>query len=296
MPETSLREAFLRQLAPGLRARYEGLPELDAELDALVARARQAYPGLAVEGTDLAAFVAPHVAADTALSALHAGDLALAFACLLGDPEALALFEQDVVARAAAVVRGSLPPGLTVDEVLQRLRVRLLVRQGERPPALATYSGTGTLLNWSRVAAARVVQEFARSGQREVPTDDADLADTPALTRDLDAGLLKQQFAAPFKEAFHAAIAELSARDQNLLRLHYLEGMRAEELGRIYDTHRTTVWRWLTSCREELMARTRRHLATRVPEAELSSLMNVVHSQLDLSLSRVLKKRQEGEP
>jgi RNA polymerase sigma-70 factor (ECF subfamily) len=290
--DTSLREAFLSQVAPALRAAVEAQPTLDAELAALVARARQAHPALVVEDAGFLAFVAPHVAADTALPALHAGDLLLAFACLLGDPEALAVFERDVVARAAAVVKGALPAGLTLDEVLQRLRVRLLVRQGERAPALATYSGKGSLVHWSRATAARLVQEFARTNQREVATDDADLADTPALTRDLDAGLLKQQFAAAFKEAFQAALTELSPKDQNLLRLHYLEGMRAEELGRIYDTHRTTVWRWLTQCREELMAKTRKHLATRVPEAELSSLMNVVHSQLDVSLSRVLKKRE----
>jgi RNA polymerase sigma-70 factor (ECF subfamily) len=257
-----------------------------------VARARQAHPSLVVEDAGFVAFVAPHVTADTALPTLHAADLLLAFACLLGDPEALAVFERDVVARAAAVVKGSLPAGLTLDEVLQRLRVRLLVRQGERAPALATYSGKGSLVHWSRATAARLVQEFARTNQREVATEDEDLANTPALTRDLDAGLLKQQFAAAFKEAFQAALTELSPKDQNLLRLHYLEGMRAEELGRIYDTHRTTVWRWLTQCREQLMARTRQHLATRVPEAELSSLMNVVHSQLDVSLSRVLKKRE----
>lgn len=290
MVNDSLREAFLSQLAPQLREASAGRASLDAELAALVARAREAYPSLVVEDAGFAAFVAPRVAADTALPALHAGDLLLAFACLLGDPDALALFERDVVTKASAVVKGALPAGLTLDEVLQRLRVRLLVRQGERPPALATYSGKGSLVHWSRAAAARLVQEFARTNQREVATDEDALADAPALTRDLDAGLLKQQFAQAFKEAFQAALSELSARDQNLLRLHYLEGMRAEELGRIYDTHRTTVWRWLTQCREALMTRTRAHLATRVPEAELSSLMNVVHSQLDVSLSRVLKK------
>jgi RNA polymerase sigma-70 factor (ECF subfamily) len=81
----------------------------------------------------------------------------------------------------------------------------------------------------------------------------------------------------------------LSARDQHLLRLHYLEGMRAEELGRIFNTHRTTVWRWLTQCREQLLQATRQELAKTVKDSELSSLMNAVHSQLDVSISRVLK-------
>jgi RNA polymerase sigma-70 factor (ECF subfamily) len=285
-----MRDAFLPHLAPQLRDGLSSRPGLDAELAALVVRARQAYPTLQVEDAGFLAFLAPHVTAETELPALHAGDLLLAFACLLGDPDALALFERDVVSKASAVVRGALPAGLTVDEVLQRLRVRLLVREAERPPGLATYSGRGSLVHWSRAAAARLVQEFGRTHRREVASDDDELAAAPALTRDLDAGLMKQQFAQAFKEAFQAAIAELPPRDRNLLRLHYLEGMRPEELGRIYDTHRTTVWRWLTQCREALMTRTRAHLAPRVPEAELSSLMNVVHSQLDVSLARVLTK------
>lgn len=277
-----------------MRARCEARPTIDDELADLVARARSAYPSLAFEDIDLAAFVAPHLSEPTDLPSLHAGDLLLAFCCLVGDPGALALFERDVVARIATGVRGSLPPALPVDELLQQVRERLLVRRGERAPALSTYSGRGSLVNWSRAIAVRLVQEVARS-DREVPTDDARLFDAPALTRDLDAGLMKQQFAAAFRDAFQAALAELGARDLNLLRLHYLEGLRAEELGRLYDTHRTTVWRWLNQCREQLLAGTRKHLATRVPEAELSSLMTVVHSQLDVSLSRALKARDEGD-
>ena len=48
----------------------------------------------------------------------------------------------------------------------------------------------------------------------------------------------------------------------------------------------------MTHCREELLASTRRLLAARVKvsEAELSSLMNAVHSQLDVSISRMLGK------
>jgi RNA polymerase sigma-70 factor (ECF subfamily) len=60
----------------------------------------------------------------------------------------------------------------------------------------------------------------------------------------------------------------------------------------VYQTHRATVWRWLTACRQELQQKTRALLQARVQanDSELSSLMNAVHSQLDVSLSRVLRK------
>ncbi len=283
-----LRDVFLEQVAPKLREGFAHRPTLEGELQALVERANQAQPELEIDAPGFVAHVASHVTEETSLEALHAGDLKLSLACVLGDPTALAIFERDVVARALAASRGALPAGLTADEVLQRLRVRLLLRDGERAPALASYSGRGALIHWCRATTLRLIQEFARAPQREVASEDA-LLEAPALTRDLDTSLLKQHFALAFAAAFKAALAQLSSRDRHLLQLHYLQGMRAEELGRIFNTHRTTVWRWLTQCREQLLQATRAELAKSVKDSELSSLMNVVHSQLDVSISRVLR-------
>ena len=68
--------------------------------------------------------------------------------------------------------------------------------------------------------------------------------------------------------------------------------MLFRSIGRIYQTHRTTIWRWLTGCREELLKKTRKLLAERlkVSESEFSSLMNAMQSDLDVSLSRILRK------
>jgi RNA polymerase sigma-70 factor (ECF subfamily) len=288
----SLRAVFLAQVAPGLREAFAARPSLEDELAQLVERAAQLQPELDLDASGFVAHVASHVAADTSLEALHAGDLRLALGCLLGDPAALAIFERDVIARALGAVRGQLPAGLTADEVLQRLRVRLLLREGERAPGLATYSGRGALVHWCRATGLRLVQEVARAPQREVASEDA-LLEAPALARDLDTSLLKHHFAKAFSTAFKAALTQLSARDRHLLQLHYLEGMRAEELGRIFNTHRTTVWRWLTQCREQLLQATRAELAKTVRSDELSSLMNVVHSQLDVSISRELRAGPE---
>jgi RNA polymerase sigma-70 factor (ECF subfamily) len=147
-------------------------------------------------------------------------------------------------------------------------------------------------VHWLRAAALRVAQDFARSRRPEVASDDDALVNTPAVGNDADVALLKSRFAPQFKAAFQEALAGLSARDQNLLRLHYLDGVSPDEIGRLYSTHRTTVWRWLTQCRAELLEKTRALLATRVPtdDSEFASLMNAVHSQLDVSLSRMLRK------
>ncbi len=284
-----LTDAFESALAPGLAGRFGG----PAELAALVAAARGAWPSLTVDPEGFVRHLAARLAADSELARVQVSDLWLAYACLQQDAAALEAFDKLAAANVPPVL-GHLPAGLTADEVLQRLRVKLLVWSGDQPPAITTYSGKGPLVGWMRAAAVRLVQDHLRrgAGQREVAASDDALLDTPAAGGDLDVQLLKARYAPEFKAAFQEALATLSPRDLNLLRMTYLDGVSPDEIGRVYQTHRTTVWRWLNQCREELLSSTRKHLAARVQvnEADLSSLMQAVHSQLDVSISRMLKK------
>lgn len=285
----SLSESFTRSLAPELEGRFPGAEET---LTQLLTTARAAWPSIELDEAAFLEHLAQRLTADTTLATLHAADLWLAFACVLGDPAALLAFDQTVLARVPSVLQGNLPAGLSADDVLQALRLKLFVRQSDAPPAIATYSGRGALLHWVRAAAVRLTQDHARARKLERVTDDAALLETPVLSQGAELNFLKNRYAPDFKLAFQEALQTLSARDQNLLRLYYLEGSSPEEIGRVYQTHRTTVWRWLTQCREALLAQTRVMLAarTKVSDAEVSSLMNAVHSQLDVSLSRMLKK------
>lgn len=294
MPETTLlSEAFAQGLSPGLAGQFGKGPGLETQLQALVAGARAAWPSLSVDVAGFIRHVAARVAADSELGRLQAGDLWLAFACLQQDPAALEAIDRLAASNVPAVL-GQLPPGLGADEVLQRLRVKLFVWAGDQPPAIMTYSGKGPLVPWMRAAAIRLVQDHLRrgAGQREVAASDDALLDTPAASGDLEVQLLKARYSGEFKAAFQEALAALSPRDLNILRMTYLDGVSPDEIGRVYQTHRTTVWRWLNQCREELLSSTRKFLAARVQvnEADLSSLMEAVHSQLDVSISRMLKK------
>ena len=53
-----------------------------------------------------------------------------------------------------------------LDEVKQRLAVRLLVAEGGRRPALAEYGGRGSLDAWLRISATRVALELGRGEAR----------------------------------------------------------------------------------------------------------------------------------
>jgi RNA polymerase sigma-70 factor (ECF subfamily) len=288
---TALVQAFLDAAPPSAVGAFRAQPGLASELPKMVADARAAWPQLDADALSFVSHVASTVFADTVLSSLHAGDLYLAFCCALGDPAALEAFDQHALSRVNAALRGQLPQGATVDEVTQRLRLKLFVRTSDAAPAIWSYSGKGPLIHWLRAAAVRVVQDLARRGGVAVSSDEA-LADTPALVSDPDLELLKGRFASDFKAAFQEALSSLSAKEQNLLRLQVIDGLSPDEIGRVYSAHRATVWRWLSACREALRQKTRELLAARVQanESELSSLMNAVHSQLDVSLNRVLRK------
>ena len=62
-------------------------------------------------------------------------------------------------------------------------------------------------------------------------------------------------------------------------------------IGSIYRVHRATASRWLVRAREALLDGVRRSLMDQLGAnaAEVESILVLVHSQLDLSLSRILK-------
>ncbi len=293
MPSTGLLGGVFCRHAPSGVAERLGTPAaLELALGGLVAKARAAWPDLEVDDELFVEHLARHLAADGVLEAVHASDLYLAFACLLGDPLALEEFDRAFLRKVPEALGASAPAGANADEMLQTLRQKLLVRRGESAPKIGDYSGRGPLVHWLRAAGVHVIRDFARARNLEVSSPDEALAEMPAPGQGAEMDYLRGHFGPEFKAAFHEALEALSPRDRNLLRLSYLDAINPDEIGRIYRVHRTTVWRWLTQCREELFNTTRQLLAARVPmsDAEFESLMNVVKSQLDVSIGRVLRK------
>src|SRR5260221_7125848 len=86
---------------------------------------------------------------------LHGADLYLACACAEGAAGALAEFEKEHLSQVPSYVARIGRDPTFVQEVCSRLRERLLVAQGKRPPRIAEYSGRGALSSWLRIAAVR---------------------------------------------------------------------------------------------------------------------------------------------
>jgi len=247
-------------------------------------RAKARWPELEVTAEALASFAGPDADAG-----LHWEDLYLACACAQNQPRALQAFDASLMPAAATVVSRIDRSGAFADEVCQKLREKLFMAQGQRRPKICEYSGRGSLVSWLRTVALRIALDARQIAVPSSGEDDA-LADLPA-EGDLELDLIKARYRAEFKAAFQSAFATLSSRDRNVMRLNLLDGLNIDQIGSMYSAHRATVARWIALAREKLDEGTRALLADklRVAPAELDSLVGLVRSQLEVSLTRLLR-------
>jgi len=261
---------------------------LPPSADVLYQRASAAWPTVALAREDFLAHFQARGARVDGPQALHAADLYLACACARGVPEALALFERyHLSAARQALGRRGLEADV-VDEALQRLRERLLVPREGAPPRVAEYDGRGPLDAWVRTVALRLaLTELRERAARPAANLDSQLL--PAQEASFEA--LKDRHRADFEAALRSALASLEPQDRAILRLHLVEGVGVEDVGRVHGVSRATMTRWLKSARDTLAARVRAelHHRLRVDSSELHSLAHSLLDHLDDSVKGLLR-------
>lgn len=265
-------------------------PGSDPRLHEAYAAGAAAFPDVPLAEPDFAAHVGPRLAGREPLTAEQAADLYLACACARGEKRALAHLERIFLPAAAkAVARFGLDAS-EVDEVLQRVRAKLLVAE-DGQSKIHDFDGRGPLAAWLRAVALRETLTLKRRQKAsKVASDDDLLQEVAGGSGDPELDFVKQKYAPDFKAAFQGALASLEPRERNVLRLNLLDGLSIDEIGAIYRVHRATAARWITRIRETLLERTRAGLAQRVKlrGPELDSLMGLLRSQLDVSVRRYL--------
>ena len=264
-----------------------------AALRALTAAAESTPPGLAVDPRAFGARLARSAQGPDpveALGTLFASDLALAVACKDGDRRAVALLDARLVQAVPSVVARLRADAGFCDEVTQLLRQKLLVGSGSGRPKIDDYGGRGALGQWLRAAALRVALNLLTSRKSTAIESAGALARMAAAGPDPEMTLIKRRYAPEFQAALEGAVDSLPPKERNLLRLYFLQGLTVEEIGRMEGAHKSTISRWLSRARKELLADVRARLGAklRLTDGELDSLLSVVRSQLDISVRRVL--------
>ena len=251
------------------------LPPVD---DAL-ARAAVAWPGVHVDGTRFAEFVAGRAADD-----LRA-DLVLACACLDGQPPALALFEERLLAPVTARLRATFGDAVG-EETIGRLREALFLGPSAK---LASYSGRGDLRGWLEVVATREAYKVLRKEPTATRGDEHILASLPD-DDDLELRHMKEQHRSELRRAFAEALASLPPRERLLLRQRYLDSLTFDEVASLHGVHRITAMRWFARIEKTLLRDIRRILVARLglETAELEHLVDDARSRLDISLRGLL--------
>jgi RNA polymerase sigma-70 factor (ECF subfamily) len=213
-------------------------------------------------------------------------DLYLAAACAEGDAAAIQHFEKAVLSKVGVTVRRVDDSEAFVDEVRQELRVHLLLG-GDRKPRVGSYSGRASLTSWVHGIAARVA--ITRKRRARAVTS---LGSIAVSGDDPERMTIRERYGGLLEEALRETMRDLTHRERNILRLHFVEGMPLERLAHLYGTHRTTLGRWVTLACERIFAGTRRRLGLRLrlPACALDSLVALLKSEVDLSLSSCLRE------
>ncbi|MBP9088116.1 MAG: hypothetical protein KBG15_18485 [Kofleriaceae bacterium] len=288
MEPAELVDAVLGALPAELRLRFE---ETRGTMTEQLAAERQVEPALPLDN-HLVATVVAHIVRqpdiESGVARFRLGDLALTTWAVRNDA-GIAAFERRYRATIDKVVARFRE--LAPDELRQRLRVRLFVSAPGTAPRLAEYAGFGFLQNWLKVTALRAFVDVTRSEKLKrnaVELDDLLTDDKTSPT----GAVARAQLQQVVKTAFAAAVAELSPRERIFLRHTLIEHHTLDQVAASYAVHRATVARVLSQAKESIMTAMRTTL-TNANEPDVNHVLTLLSGNIDLSLSRVLRARED---
>jgi RNA polymerase sigma-70 factor len=263
-----------------------GLLVTDDALRAAFNRGQEQWPS--INSLTLEAFrsFVDGAAVDPAAVGDRAGDLYLAAAAAGGNDDAVKVFDSQILSELPRWLARLRLSGDVVEEVRQSLRSKLLVGP---PPKLTQYRASGRLPAWVRMVAVRMALDLCEADP--LISGRLKTGEEPLLNAlDQEQRLIRNQYGGLFQEALRDAVGQLSKRDRNLLRFHYVAGMTLEAMARTYHVNRSTVARWLAAIRDDLDSAVRIRLWDElgISPTEVRSLWNAVRSDVEVSISRLL--------
>jgi RNA polymerase sigma-70 factor, ECF subfamily len=290
----------VHELAARLTSRFDmafdDAAALERVLGELVARGERALPHCPVAREAFVDRISAALASTNAsvtlvtLAGLRAEELYLACALVAGDGAAMRLAESELMPAAReAASKIDRAPGF-VDDVLQDVRLRVMIGPHGTDPAIAQYRGTGPLASWIRIVARRIAIDRKRAATHGA--DDDALDELPAPD-DPELAVMWRDCADAYRSALSQAFASLQRRERTLLRQRYVDGLHIDALGRVHGVNPATAFRWIKRAEQLLLAAIRAALAERLAltDSQLRSMERFVADRLPLSLSGLFRRR-----
>jgi RNA polymerase sigma-70 factor (ECF subfamily) len=219
----------------------------------------------------------------------HAADLELARACGEGDAAALRSFEERFMPAARRALGRFGGGSAFVADALQELRVRLFLGPH---PRIRDYSGTGPLEGWLKITAVRVAINLSQRDHKHRPGafDGGDDEQAVEELKDPELEFIKGSYREQVMRALRDAFAALSPTERSVLKLYLVDKLNIGEIGVIIGRSRATVGRLVITLRERLLDDTRVRLVDtlHIPRGEVDSVLRLVRSRLDFTLSKLL--------
>jgi RNA polymerase sigma-70 factor (ECF subfamily) len=264
---------------------------LEALLHRIVDHCEREWPSLKVDRASFVRFLAERCVersdVEPALRELNVSDLYLCHACAEGAPNAVRVFDERFLGKVGAYISRVDASPEFADEVRQELRTRWLVPSEGDPPRILEYAGTGPLDAWVRVAAFRTALDLQR---RRRSSSQAPIGEPDDVSADPEDSLERAERTRSFKRARAGAVAQLSPREREVLRLRYLDLADPDAIAARMGVHRATVVRWISRARQAILSETRERLRIelRLDDEEVESLLQAVQGDTDGSLRRIL--------
>jgi RNA polymerase sigma-70 factor (ECF subfamily) len=261
-------------------------------LEEVLARARRSAPEVELPLDVFRRYLDERVPPGGTVADLRTDDLYLACACSRGDASALRRLQQAWTQTIAPALLRMDRSGVLADETRQQLWQKLFTRDGDRA-RITEYAGRGSLLSWLRIAAVRTALNQRRKDHSHPVEESVALDALASPGADLELDYIQVRYRNEFRIAFRAAVDALTPRQRSLLRFQVIDGLTVDELGKVYRVHRATAARWVAEARETLLGETSRRISGKLglKPAEFESMMNLMQSRLDVSLTGFLREK-----
>lgn len=217
------------------------------------------------------------------VESLHLVDLFLVCAVICGTPHAAQTFERTFLTNLAHHIPTKLRDTQIADDIVQEVRIKLLVDTPDRPSKLHTYLGQSPLGGWIPKIVRSTAWDLERcheKGPSQAVHWDSDCVEAVIPARERE--LAKAEHQDLLRQAIEAALAECSGAERVLLYRFFRAHHSLAQIATDHGEHRSSTKRrmdaLLNRLRTQVLTAVRPHLC--LPESELLSLLRILISRI----------------